>query len=244
MRARLTARNHRGNEVPAVLGLVLVAAGVAGAFLVAVSDGVTTSGWIAAAAALLVAAAGLVDDLAPAGPRGLRGHLRALADGHVSTGVVKLFTVGAVAIVVAASAAPDRAPGARVAGAVLIAAATNVWNGLDVRPGRALKFGYLALPALVTCAWPDVPFAPGVALGSVLVLPWDAGERAMLGDTGANLLGFTIGVAMFDTLSDAGIVAAAAIAVALNVVADTVTLSRVIDRTPPLRWWDRLGARP
>jgi hypothetical protein len=27
----------------------------------------------------------------------------------------------------------------------------------------------------------------------------------------------------------------------LNVLADTVTLSRVIDAVPPLRWFDRLG---
>ena len=244
MIGRLTVRNHRGRQVPAVLGLVLSAAAAVSTLIVAGVDRVPAAGWIAAAGAGLVAAAGLVDDLSEGGPRGLRGHLRALAEGHVSTGVVKLFTVGGVAVVVAASSDAGRPTGTRLAGAVLIAAATNVWNGLDVRPGRALKFGYLALPALASCAWPAVPFAPGVALASVLILPWDAGERAMLGDTGANLLGFTIGVAMFDALTDVQVVVAAGVAVVLNVVADTVTLSTVIDRTPPLRWWDRLGTRP
>ncbi len=164
--------------------------------------------------------------------------------GTSSTGIVKLFTIAAVAVVVVASAEPTRSGGVRVAGAVLIAAATNLWNGLDVRPGRALKFGYLALPALLTCAWPVVPFAPGVALASVLVLPWDAGERAMLGDAGANLLGATIGIAMFDAMPDHQVVVAAAIGVALNVLAETVTLSRTIDALPPLRWYDRLGSTP
>jgi UDP-GlcNAc:undecaprenyl-phosphate/decaprenyl-phosphate GlcNAc-1-phosphate transferase len=94
---------------------------------------------------------------------------------------------------------------------------------------------------VLTCGWPSAPFVPGVWLASVLVLPWDVRERAMLGDAGANLLGFTIGVALFGALTDAQVVVAAAIGVTLNVLADTVTLSRLIDGVPPLRWYDRLG---
>jgi hypothetical protein len=36
---------------------------------------------------------------------------------------------------------------------------------------------------------------------------------------------------------------AAGVAVVLNVVAETVSFSRLIDRTPPLRWVDALGRR-
>ena len=228
--------------MPAVLGFVLAAAGGIGAIVVATADHVSAAGWIATAGAGLVAAAGLLDDLAGDGPRGLRGHLRALAGGHVSTGIVKLFTVGAVAAVTVAASGQGRSGAGRLAGVVLIAAATNLWNGLDVRPGRALKFGLLALPAVLACPWPQAPFVPGVALASVLVLPWDLGERAMLGDAGANLLGFAIGVALFGALTDAQVVVAAIAGLALNGVAETVTLSRVIDAFPPLRWFDRLGS--
>jgi len=113
-----------------------------------------------------------------------------------------------------------------------------------VRPGRAVKFGLLGIPAVAAADWALAPFAPGVLLAALLVLPWDAGERAMLGDVGANLLGFSIGVATFHALGDGQVVVAAALAVALNVLADTVTLSSVIDAVPPLRWFDRLGTRP
>jgi len=37
---------------------------------------------------------------------------------------------------------------------------------------------------------------------------------------------------------------AAAVAVTLNVLADTVTLSRLIDTVGPVRWFDRLGRVP
>jgi hypothetical protein len=66
----------------------------------------------------------------------------------------------------------------------------------------------------------------------------------MLGDAGANLLGFAVGIALVTGASDAVLVALAAALVVLNVMAETVTLSRVIDVVPPLRWLDRLGRLP
>lgn len=226
----------------AVLGFVLASGGVISAIVVATVDHVPAAGWIALAGAGLIVGAGLMDDLVPGGPRGLRGHLRALAAGRVTTGVVKLFTIGGVSVVTVA-AAPGRSGIARLAGAVLLAAATNLWNALDVRPTRALRFGYLAVPAVGAFAWPLGPFVPGVLLASLLVLPWDAGERAMLGDAGSNLLGFTIGLTLYGTLSDGFVALAASLGVALNILADTVTLSRAIDALPPLRWFDRIGTR-
>jgi hypothetical protein len=242
VRSRLTVRNHRGREVPAVLVFALVGGGAASVVAVAAADHVSAAGWIALAGAGLIAASGLVDDLVPGGPRGLRGHLRALAAGHVTTGIVKLLTIGGVSVVTVASA-PGRSATARVAGVVLLAAASNLWNALDVRPTRALKFGYLAVPAVAACDWSAAPFVPGVFLATILVLPWDAGERAILGDAGSNLLGFTVGLALYGVVSDGFLVAAAVTGVGLNVLAETVTLSRVIDATPPLRWYDRVGTR-
>jgi hypothetical protein len=239
---RLRVANHRGIEVPAVLGLVL--GGFAGASVAAVAllDRIDRAGWVATAALALVLAAGLVDDLVPSGPRGLRDHLRALASGRVSTGIVKLVVVaGAAAVTVAA--VPGRTGLARVAGALLIAASANVCNGLDVRPGRAIKFFLPVALAVVATQWPAHPFLPGVALGALLLLPWDAGERAMLGDAGANLLGFTAGLGLFHLVHGWALVGAALVAVGLNVLADTVTLTRLIELVPPLRWYDAMGRR-
>jgi hypothetical protein len=153
---------------------------------------------------------------------------------------VKLVViVAAAAVAVAAGPEPDAAR--RLAGVVLVAGAANVANALDVRPGRAIKFGILAAPLVFAGEVALAPPTPGVWLAAVLVLPWDAGERAMLGDAGANLLGFAIGLGAYHALGSTGVVAGAAAVIALNVLAETVTLSRAIDAVPPLRWWDRLG---
>ncbi|HEU4356418.1 MAG TPA: hypothetical protein VFT27_12590, partial [Actinomycetota bacterium] len=88
------------------------------------------------------------------------------------------------------------------------------------------------------------PGALGMFLAALAALPLDLRERAMLGDAGSNPLGFAVGLGLYATLDGAGVVFAAAAAVVLNVLAETVTLSRVIDRTPPLRWLDRAGRVP
>ena len=241
---RLLVENHRGALVPRVLGIVLALDAVVWTLVTASVRNVGTAGWGALIGSLLVFAAGLVDDLAQAGPRGLRAHLRSLASGRVTTGIVKLVVIaGSAAVVVALQ--PDRDAYAPVCGVVLLAACANVWNGLDVVPGRALK--PFVLSAIAFLVWGEVanaPPIPGLLVGAVVLLPFDLRELAMLGDGGANLLGFSAGLALYDVLPDPWVAVAAVVAVALNVLADTVSFSRVIERAAPLRWVDALGRRP
>lgn len=243
---RLVRPNYAGRPVPAVLGSALVG-GVVAAFLGVGVLGARyeLAGWDVAAvlATAFLAGAGFLDDLEPGGPRGFRGHLAGLVRGRVTTGVVKLVA-GVVAAVTVAGLAGG-GPVHVVAAALLIAACTNVWNALDVVPGRALKWGAIALLPILVRAW-EAPFAllAAGALGAAVgVLPWDLLERGMLGDQGSNPLGFVVGVGLAVVLPTSGLVAAAAGALALQVAAETVTISRLIEAVPPLRWVDRLGRR-
>lgn len=240
---RLAALNYRGVPVPRALGIALAASATVLTLLYSFLREVGHPGWGALAGLLLVFAAGLVDDVAPVGPRGVRNHLRSLAAGRMTTGILKvLVTAGAAVVVVALQ--PERPAYVRLAAVVLLAASANVWNGLDVRPGRALK-AFLP-PAVVFLARGELENAPailGLFVGALVLLRLDLRERAMLGDGGANLLGFAAGLALTDVLPDAWVAVAAVVAVGMNVVADTVTFSRVIEAAPPLRWMDDLGRR-
>jgi UDP-GlcNAc:undecaprenyl-phosphate/decaprenyl-phosphate GlcNAc-1-phosphate transferase len=238
---RLATKNHRGVPLPRVLGVLLAGAAALATAAWAAFGEVGAAGWGALAGSVLVFAAGLVDDLAPVGPRGLWNHLRALLNGRMTTGILKvLVTAGAAVVVVALQ--PRRGTWASLAGIVLIAAATNVGNGLDVVPGRALK-GFLPVGLAAGLAG-DLALVPGLAgllVGSVLALPLDLAERAMLGDSGSNLLGFAAGLGLYAALGDGAVALAAATAVGLNVLAETVTYSRAIEAVAPLRWLDGLG---
>lgn len=254
---RFRVPNHRGVPVPRTLWippLVLgVATGLGGALVVRAFGELGDQAGPAVVATIgcaVVTAAGLVDDLVPQRARGLRGHLRALVEGEMTTGALKaVVVVGASVFVMAMSGA--RSVAGTLAGVVVLASAANLWNGLDVAPGRAVKAYLLATIAIASIAvvasirgWSQASVCLGVTAGALLVLPFDLRERGMLGDAGANLLGFALGVALVTGSSDAALVALAVALVALNVVAETITLSRAIDATPPLRWLDRLGRLP
>ena len=80
---------------------------------------------------------------------------------------------------------------------------TNLFNLLDLRPGRAIKV-LVVLGAALTAGSGQVRtlWALGLFAAPALVAgAYDLRERAMLGDTGANLLGAVGGLWLVLTLS-------------------------------------------
>lgn len=239
----LVRDNHAGLPVPAVLGLAVVGGALVG-HVVGRPEGPVHPLEAAAIVALPVLfVVGVLDDLAGGGPRGLGGHLGSLARGRPTTGILKL--VAGIAAGVAAAVAGGGGAVRVIAGAVVVATAVNVFNALDVVPGRSLKWASLALAACLPWAWGTrMGSLVGAALGAAVAsLPFDLGERAMLGDGGSNPLGFLVGVALLVVLPTLGLVLAAVALLALQVAAETVTISRLIEGAPPLRWLDELGRR-
>lgn len=243
---RVLAVNHAGRTIPRVLGAVLVGASL-GAFGLAyvVADGYRLNSWdvVALASVGALGAAGAVDDLSREGPRGLGPHVSSLLRGRPTTGILKLF-VGLSAAIGIAWLAGEGA--VRVAaGAVLIGLSINVWNALDVAPGRSLKWGAIALAAVLGPVWGRTyALLAAGTLGAVLgLLPFDLRERGMLGDAGSNPLGLVVGMGLFLALPEPWLVAGAGAALLLQVAAETVTITRLIEATPPLGWLDRLGRR-
>jgi hypothetical protein len=241
--------NHAGVLLPVVLGHVLVAAANWAALLglsLALLAGPVPD-WrvplLLVVSAVSLHAVGAFDDRRADGPRGLRGHIGSLVRGRPTTGILKLV----VGIAAGAVVATEIGGGiARVmAGTFVIALSVNVTNALDVRPGRALKWSLLLLIPLAVGAWGE-----GVTLGlaayvgsGLVVLPLDLGERGMLGDAGSNPLGLVVGTGLATALSFPSLVASLVILAGLQVAAETITISRIIEAVPPLRWFDRLGRR-
>lgn len=190
---------------------------------------------------------GLIDDLlGTAEERGFAGHLRALAHGRLTTGAMKLFGGGVVAIVLAA--APGEVSGRRLlADAALVALAANLGNLLDRAPGRTIKVALLAyVPVALAAGTSPVGLALAPVLGAGAgLLRADLRERLMLGDTGANLLGAVLGLGVVLETSRPVRSAVLVALVLLNLVSERVSFSSVIARVPALRFLDELGrSRP
>jgi UDP-GlcNAc:undecaprenyl-phosphate GlcNAc-1-phosphate transferase len=245
------AANYRGQRLPVVLGLAITAGVTIAIVAVALVDAgqyrlfpSSRAGLEILASILLVFAGGLVDDVQPSRVHGLVRHFQELFQGRVTSGIVKLaVTVVAAAVFGVAT----RQHGLRLALCIpLVAGAANLWNLLDVAPGRAIKW-FLPAGGVALALRPTYGFAPfeAAALGGALIaLPFDLAEVAMLGDSGAYVLGFVAGAGLFLRLSTVGAAIALAVVVALHVLAETVTLTSLIRATPPLRWLDDLGRLP
>jgi len=236
-----TRTNHRGDRLTLLEGPALAAVGVA---VPAVGPGLPARVRAALAVAGTGAAAfGGYDDLAGSGGRrGFRGHLGALARGEVTTGAVKLAGIGATGLASAALLGGD-SPADIAVNTGLVAGGANLLNLFDLRPGRALKVALAGGTLLATR--PGARCAVAAPLGAAAaLLPEDLGERAMLGDAGANALGALLGVAAAASLPRPARLALLAAITGLTAASEVVSFTTVIERTPALRWLDMLGRRP
>ncbi|HXR30922.1 MAG TPA: hypothetical protein VN752_07260 [Solirubrobacterales bacterium] len=250
--AGLVRSNYRGAELAFPLGAVLVTAALAALAPLAFLDDRADLDLLAPGLRqwmpylLGVALLGFLDDSLGRGelvgtPRGWRGHAQALREGTLSTGAVK--AVGALALAAYVVSGRGLESWRYLADVALLILATNALNLLDLRPGRAEKGLALLGAGLCLGAWTLAPFELlGIFAGPVLVGAWfTLRERAMLGDTGSNLLGAIAGVWLLTTLgADARLIALAAL-MGLTIYGELRSISATIESVPPLRWLDSLG---
>jgi len=249
----LARENFRGRRVFTAAGLVLimavlvVEAGRSGFGALGIGDepGVNAARPLVVYAAFAFGLLGFVDDMLGGEDRGFKGHVVALAHGRLTSGMVKLLGGAAIALVLAA--VPGFVTWQRlVADAVLIALAANLANLLDRAPGRVVKCSLVAyVPLAIIAGTGPVGVAVAPLMGAAIgVLPEDLRERVMLGDTGANILGGVLGLVVVLECSRTARNGIFIALIVLNLVSEFVSFSAVIDRVPPLRWFDRLGRNP
>ncbi len=230
----------------ATAGVVLIDALAVGALAAVfrLEEGYRTAATLLLAG-IVMCGLGVVDDMY--GDRragGLVGHVRELIRGNLTTGLMKAVGGGVVGL--AASWGLGRRGGWFLVGALVIALATNLANLLDLRPGRAIKIWF---PIVLFLAVANVPGGGEPVIwalggGVAVFLIAELREQVMLGDAGANLLGAVAGVAAVATLGNAGLVVCGAVLAALTAVSEFVSFSDVIEKVPPLRWFDLLGRTP
>ncbi len=248
----LARRNHRGLDVPTAGGMLVVLAVVVveavraslGALEIGTETGLTTERTLVLFAVLGYGLLGLFDDLVATGDtRGFRGHVTAALRGQLTTGFVKLAGGGMLAVILVAT--PDFVEGRSViVDAVIVALAANVANLFDRSPGRLIKVAglvYVPLAVGLASSATGIAVAPVMGAAAAMLVP-DLRERLMLGDTGANVIGAVLGLGVvLGVESDGARLGVLAGVVALNLAAEFVKFSVIIERTRPLRWFDRLG---
>jgi UDP-GlcNAc:undecaprenyl-phosphate/decaprenyl-phosphate GlcNAc-1-phosphate transferase len=249
-RAGIVRENYRGLVLPAAAGMLIVLAALLALGPLAALDELTDADALAPEAGealvfvLGVAVLGLIDDLLGAGslaPRGLRGHARAAVRGDLSTGVLK--AAGTLGLALFVLSGQGRSASEYLVGVGVLVLATNLFNLLDLRPGRAGKV-FVAFGVILTLGSLDTYAleALGLFIGPALVLlPYDLRERAMLGDTGSNVLGAVAGFWLIVALGPTGEAVALGVLALLTLYGEFRSFSSLVDRNRFLGWLDSLG---
>ena len=248
-----TRVNYRGRSLPFPFGALVLAASLIALIALTLLERLASSEVFhpeqlpIAVYALGVLALGLLDDTlgerhgTRPPPRGWRGHGAAVLRGEVSTGALKAAGSLGLALFALSYLSLSNARWLLATGVLVLA--TNAFNLLDLRPGRTLKaLVLLGAGLLIGSANPRPLWALGLFLGPALVAGFaDLRERAMLGDTGASLLGAVAGLWLVLSLSGSGQAVALALLAAISVYGELRSISELVERTPGLRELDSWG---
>lgn len=263
----LTGKNYRGEFIPTAGGLfiwVLVLIQSAIGTMIASNRGEDlTGGWNASAAYFgalnAIALLGFIDDSvgAKTKAKGIGGHWKLWAEHRrISTGLMKaggilLAAFPVVWVLKQVQPVPWHAIPAQI---LLIGLMANGMNLLDLRPGRALK-GFWALLLLLcglifssaeagtslAVAHRLLPDMLPIVCGALILLGPDLQGKLMIGDTGANIMGFALGCWIIASLNLNLQYVLLAMFIALHVLTWRWSLTTLIERNRLLLWFDRLG---
>ena len=166
--------------------------------------------------------AGALDDLI--GNRnvsGLKGHFKSLFKGELTTGGFKALFGGFVGLVVSVCISSSIVD--IIVNTLIIALSTNLMNLFDLRPGYTKVFPLLILPNVLAYFNTDLK------------------ARGMMGDTGSNVLGISIGVLMALGYGIKVRLAWLVFLILMHLITEKFSLTKIIEKNRVLKFIDNLG---
>ena len=185
--------------------------------------------------------AGILDDII--GNRdvsGLKGHFKSLLNGKLTTGGFKALFGGFVGLIISIAISKDLTD--IIINTLIIALSTNLMNLLDLRPGRAIK-GYLLISIVLL-------FTLGEYTRNLLLLIFpnviayfnqDLKAKAMMGDTGSNVLGISIGILFVMGYPLKVRLIWLAFLIFIHILTEKYSLTKIIENNKFLNFIDKLG---
>ena len=118
----------------------------------------------------------------------------------------------------------------------------NTMNLFDVRPGRALKiFIIISILIWIFSKAPD-RFLTLILIGSILtIIKGDLREEYMLGDVGANILGYTLGFTSAISFNMNYKIPIIVLLIILHIISEMTSISLLINKNVVLKYIDEIG---
>lgn len=236
--------NFRGDNIPVGAGLLFFLSILPPAVLLLAfqSSDVHVTGIIFLFVIGAMTLLGMVDDIfGSRAASGLKGHIKRMLRGELTTGGLKLLAGGFISLAVAIILSSGWLQ--IMVNTLVIALSINAINLLDLRPGRAGKGFLLGALLLFLAGWPSVKLCwLAITMGSLLAyLPYDLKAKAMMGDTGSNALGATIGITAAMVLPQTFKLGYLVFLIIFHLLTEKYSLTKIIEKNKMLNYLDQLG---
>ena len=185
--------------------------------------------------------AGIIDDtIGNRDVSGLKGHFKSLFKGTLTTGGFKALFGGFVGLIISVSISKDIID--IVVNTLVIALSTNLMNLFDLRPGRAIKVYLVIMITIFFTLSGYIQILPLLILPNVLAyFNFDLKAKAMMGDTGSNVLGISIGILMVLGYTLKVRIVWLVFLVLIHLLTEKFSLKKIIEKNKVLNFIDRLG---
>lgn len=237
-------QNYKGKEILAIGGIVFIPVQLVAVLQLLLQRPEHSYVYLSYMFLLLsMGFAGVIDDLA--GDRRIKGlinHVRSTLMNNMTTGFLKALIGILSACIISLRAAGSLAE--LILNVLIITLYANTVNIFDMRPGRAVKF-FLAMAALLLLS---VESRLAEALPLIILIltvfiyiSYDLREICMLGDTGANILGITLGYFSSLFLNFNSKLILLILLIFLNMISEKLSITSFIRKSKILSFLDSLG---
>ncbi len=243
LKAKIVCENYRLEKIPTSIGILFIFVQVISLGIMQIlfdyKENFTT---VYLLGFVFMGFLGLLDDLIGTKfIKGLRGHMKALFHGEITTGAIKAILGFFIAILVSSILSNNILD--LIINSFVIGLFTNFINLFDLRPGRAIKmFIFVALFLLVFSINNKYAYILWSMFG--ILIPYmnlDLKAKSMMGDVGSNTLGFTLGVFAGSSFHIVGRTIILILLIFLHIAAEKISFSKVIEKNKFLKFIDMIG---
>lgn len=267
--ADFTETNYRNEKIPIGMGLLFVIISPILIILIGKYMSLEYESFVISFGIVSMGLMGLMDDfLGTKDDKGFKGHIKALLKGRLTTGGLKAVSGFGIAFLISLSIDGLLVNGEStgilssfgiaensdmllnlgsvfniILNTFMIALFTNIINLFDLRPGRACK-AYLFLMAIsLIFASTDAYYYIYVILFGVILgyIRKDLKALVMLGDTGSNAMGVSLGVVTAMSAPASFRIMMTVILIVLHLVSEFYSFTKIIEKVKPLKFLDQLG---
>ncbi|MDO4925403.1 MAG: hypothetical protein Q3980_07040 [Turicibacter sp.] len=236
--------NYKGEMIPVSMGIVflpmLIINGIILAFFTVDSIGLLCL-FLFIFGIVCMFFAGILDDII--GNRdvsGLKGHFKSLFKGRLTTGGFKALFGGFVGLIISVAISKNITD--IIVNTLIIALSTNLMNLFDLRPGRAIKAYLVIMITIFVTLTGYIKILPLLILPNVIAyFNYDLKAKAMMGDTGSNVLGISIGILIAFGYTLNVRLGWLVFLILIHIFTEKFSLTKIIEKNKVLNFIDRLG---